>query len=117
MKFHFRISVLLTLLIFVTNTFPLTAEELLRQCTINPNGYCLGYITGLYDGWTTSNIQEILKEQNCPPSDSSGLKLAVSNVQMVWVFMKWATDHPESLYLQDWQSVSEAFAKAWPCPH
>lgn len=114
MKFPCRIPILLILSVLVTNTFSSTTEELLRSCTINQNGYCLGYISGYYDGWSTRNAG-ITMYKICPPADSSGLNLAVSNVQMVMVFMKWATDHPEDLYLMDWQGVGEALSKAWPC--
>lgn len=92
-----------------------TAEELLRQCdSARDSGYCEGYISGFYDGRTTSDYGK-LELMSCPPSDASGANLAVTYSQMVLVFRKWAKDNPQKLHHPSWASVREAFAKAWPC--
>lgn len=92
----------------------LTAEELLAKCESSSTGYCEGYIAGFYDGRTTQDYDR-LELKSCPPTDSTGEKLVISYRQMVLVFRKWAKDHPEKLHLEDWQSLREAFALAWPC--
>ena len=91
-----------------------TTQELLRICEVNPSGYCLGYMAGFYDGRTTSDYG-LPHLRSCPPTDESGLKLAVGFEQMVAVFVKWARDHPENLHSAQWQSVRQAVADAWPC--
>lgn len=66
----------------------LTAEELLTLCKEPVSqGYCEGYVAGFYDGRTTSDYGQ-LALRSCPPSDSTGDRLAVSYTQMVRVFTK-----------------------------
>ena len=93
----------------------LTAEELVKRCeSVSSISYYEGYIAGFYDGRTTNDYGKP-KLMSCPPTDPAGEKLQVSNSQMVLVFRKWARDHPEKPHYEDWQSVREAFADAWPC--
>ena len=93
----------------------LTAEDLLKRCEAASSGsYCEGYIAGFYDGRTTSDYGKS-ELMSCPPTDSTGEKLAVSLSQMVLVFTKWARDHPEKIHYPDWAAVREALAEAWPC--
>jgi hypothetical protein len=92
-----------------------TAEELLIQCeNAKSYDYCVGYITGFYDGRTTDDYG-IAKLSSCPPSDASGENLQVTYSQMARVFVAWASDNPDKLHLADWQAVRQALAEAWPC--
>src|SRR6267378_1725828 len=111
----FALSSLVATLISPQARATITAEELAKRCeSVSGIGYCEGYIACFYDGRTTSDYgkRELM---SCPPTDSKGEKLAVSNSQMVLVFRKWAKDHPEKLQYEDWASVREAFAGEWPC--
>ncbi|WP_442854907.1 Rap1a/Tai family immunity protein [Burkholderia sp. BDU5] len=93
-----------------------TAEDLARECARDnsSDSYCFGYIVGFYDGRTTRDYGRA-ELKSCPPTDESRQNLAVSKRQMVLVFQKWATDHPEKLYEDDWSALRSAFANAWPC--
>ncbi len=93
-----------------------TAEDLLNHCKgSGDQSYCLGYITGFYDGRTTSDYGK--KElMSCPPAKTDGSgELAITYNQMRLVFIKWAENHPEQLHQGDWSAMRQAFAEAWPC--
>jgi hypothetical protein len=61
----------------------MNAAHLLKLCESTSHDFCLGYISGFYDGHTTNNYLE----QSCPPTDESGLYLEVTFDQMVKVFL------------------------------
>ncbi|MFC6672299.1 Rap1a/Tai family immunity protein [Marinobacterium aestuariivivens] len=110
-----RIFTLLISILFSSSVLSATsAEQLLKYCETTSVEYCKGYISGFYDGRTTSDYG-ISMFQSCPPTDRSGLKLVVTYEQMRRVFIKWANNNPEKLHYEDWFAVREAFANAWPC--
>jgi hypothetical protein len=91
----------LLMLVASASAAAMNAEELLATCrATSGRDYCSGYIAGFYDGRTTSDYgkPELMA---CLPTDSTGKQLAVSQQQMVQVFLKWAADHPERLHYHD----------------
>lgn len=92
-----------------------SAEQLLEKCESSQSmDYCIGYITGFYDGRTTSDYG-LTHLMSCPPQSEDGLSIRVTYTQMVRVFINWAQNNPDKLHFDDWQAVRSAFAEAWPC--
>jgi len=110
------IPVLLMVLFLPNVATGRSVEDLLHLCELDSSefSYCAGYIAGFYDGRTTDDYG-IAHLRSCPPTDETGMKLAVTYSQMVRVFLKWAHDNPSEIHNGDWSGVRAAFAGAWPC--
>lgn len=69
--------------------------------------YCYGYVSGFYDGRTTSDYGKSELMSCFPPG--------LSWEQLIRIFVKWANDNPQKLHYDTWQGLREAFSKAFPC--
>jgi len=76
------------------------AYESGRSFNLDAFGFCLGYVSGAFDGLGVAGV--------CTPNK-------VSNGQMVRVVLKYLREHPEELHRDKLLLVSAAYLKAWPC--
>lgn len=74
-------------------------KELQRNCKLEPYGYCLGFVAGVYAATS---------EPFCnPPS--------VKDRELRSIVVKYMNDHPEMLHLGQAELVVEAYKEAFPC--
>ena len=74
-------------------------KDFQRSCKLEPYGYCLGFVAGVYAATS---------EPFCnPPS--------VKDRELRSLVVKYMTDHPEKLHLGQAELVVEAYKAAFPC--
>jgi hypothetical protein len=74
-------------------------KNLQKSCKLEPYGYCLGFVAGVYAATS---------EPFCnPPS--------VKDRELRSIVVKYMNDHPEKLHLGQAELVVEAYKAAFPC--
>ena len=69
---------------------------------------CMGYITGISEGWEAAHFFEKTRQTICIPKE-------VQTGQLVKVALKYADNHPEDLHDPARYLVILAFEEAFPC--
>ena len=83
----------------LTTTAHGSGNDLQKSCKIEPYGYCLGFVAGVYAATS---------EPFCnPPS--------VKDRELRSIVVKYMNDHPEKLHMDQAELVVEAYKAAFPC--
>lgn len=102
-----------------------TGEELLNRCTAaeksvrganNLSGeemldamWCMGYISGLLDGFSVGDYKVEDAKMMCPPEDG------LTRTQALGIVAKWLREHPEARQKSGRRGALLALAGAYPC--
>jgi len=103
---------------------PADSAELLHRCTALEKSmgsikltsgealdamWCMGYISGLLDGFSISDFRIGETPAACPPD------VAISRTQALGIIMTWLREHPDDLDKSGRRSAIIALTKAFPC--
>lgn len=82
---------------------PLSAEELLDS------SWCVGYVSGLLDGFGVADFKVEGEKMVCPKEDG------LSRSQALGIIMRYLREHPDDSPKSGRRSALLALAKALPC--
>lgn len=101
-----------------------TGEELLNRCSAAEKSvdggkmsgdemldamWCMGYMSGLLDGFSVGDYKVADAKMMCPPEDG------LTRTQALRIVAKWLREHPEARQKSGRRSALLALAGAYPC--
>lgn len=102
-----------------------TGQELLNRCTASENSldgkeklsggealdamWCMGYMSGLLDGFSVSDYKVGNAKVMCVPDEG------VTRTQAMRIVNQWFREHPEALPKSGRRGALLALANAYPC--
>ena len=107
-----------------TSAAPVTSGDLLNRCasseksmdggTLSPDEtmdamWCMGYISGLLDGFSVGDFRVAGAKAVCPPEES------LTRSQALKIINQWLRQHPQDKDKNGRRSAILALSKAFPC--
>ncbi|HQR60113.1 MAG TPA: Rap1a/Tai family immunity protein [Methylophilaceae bacterium] len=120
----FALAGLLVLCTWSAQAAPVTSGDLLNRCssseksmnggTLSPDEtmdamWCMGYVSGLLDGFSIGDFRVGGAKAVCPPEES------LTRSEALKIINQWLREHPQDKDKNGRRSAIIALSKAYPC--